>query len=74
MPIDHDMATSFDYQKFKLLVEVSRVASWCFGPVLYLIGIIHARTRPVTLPDILATSFQILCLSFPLCISGLLLY
>ncbi|KAH8108869.1 prenyltransferase [Phellopilus nigrolimitatus] len=55
-------------ERFSLLISVSRVPSWCFGPILYTIGIIHSRVLPKTLPDIILSGFQIFCLSFPLCI------
>ena len=56
--------------KLLLLVKVSRVPGWCFGPILYTIGIIHANAIPMTIPDVFRTGLMLFALSFPLCISA----
>ena len=59
--------------KLLLLVKVSRVPGWCFGPILYMIGVIHAHAIPKTLPDVLRAGLMLFALSFPLCISAFFL-
>ncbi|KAI5118399.1 hypothetical protein M0805_007533 [Coniferiporia weirii] len=62
------MPTSSLVEQLSLLIRISRVPGWCFGPILYTIGVIHSRLLPRTIPDILRLGFQLFCLSFPLCI------
>ena len=42
-----------------LLVKVSRVPGWCFGPILFTIGVIHGYAVPDTLPDVLKTGIML---------------
>jgi len=51
-----------------LLVRVSRVAGWCFGPILYTIGVLHSRDIPKAPAALLRYCIQVASLSFPLCI------
>ena len=59
-------------ERILLLVKVSRVPSWCFGPIfkLYTIGVIHAHAIPSTLPDVLKTGLVLFELFSPLCIGA----
>jgi len=62
------MSTQTLNDKLILLVKVSRIPGWCFGPILYTIGTIHSHKIPKTISSILRITPQILCFSFPLCI------
>lgn len=51
-----------------VLVKTSRIAGWCFGPILYSIGTLHARALPKAVPEFLSFFSQVAMLSFPLCV------
>ena len=51
------------YKQFMVLIRASRIPGWCFGPILYTIGVIHSRILPKSVPGILSAGFQIFCLS-----------
>ena len=55
-------------ERLVLLVKVSRVPGWCFGPILFTIGVIHARAIPRSVIDLIRYVSMVFCLSFPLCI------
>jgi hypothetical protein len=60
---------------FESLVAValaSRPPSWCFGPILFGIGLIHSRSTSGASNksgSLLVAAGQVFSLSFPLCIS-----
>lgn len=56
------------FSSLVLLVRVSRVAAWCFGPILYTIGVLHSRDIPKAPAALLRYCIQVASLSFPLCI------
>ncbi|TDL19775.1 hypothetical protein BD410DRAFT_773472 [Rickenella mellea] len=54
---------------FVTLTQVSRPASWIFGPILYTIGRIHSRSPlNLTISAVLCLLAQMFALSSPLCI------
>ncbi|KDQ14643.1 hypothetical protein BOTBODRAFT_109705 [Botryobasidium botryosum FD-172 SS1] len=50
------------------ILRASRPPGWCFGPILFGVGVIHSKVTPTTLPDLVGAAIQILTLSLPLCI------
>lgn len=55
-------------EKLWILIKASRIAGWCFGPILYCIGSLHARALPKTPSKFLSFLTQVTVLSFPLCV------
>lgn len=54
------------------VVLTSRPPGWCFGPILFGIGLIHSRSTPKVInksTSLLTAAAQVFTLSFPLCIS-----
>ncbi|TBU46752.1 hypothetical protein BD309DRAFT_988566 [Dichomitus squalens] len=49
------------------VIRASRIPGWCFGPILYGIGVIHSRQIPRTIPSLSSAAIRLLTLSFPLC-------
>ncbi|KAL5537208.1 hypothetical protein ACEPAF_1031 [Sanghuangporus sanghuang] len=62
------MVSELSLERLSVLIKVSRIPGWCFGPILYTIGVIHSRILPKSIYSVLSAIFQIICLSFPLCI------
>ncbi|KAL5492114.1 hypothetical protein ACEPAI_3561 [Sanghuangporus weigelae] len=60
--------TERSLERLLVLVKASRIPGWCFGPILYTIGVINSGILPKSIPSILCTGVQLFCLSFPLCI------
>jgi len=57
------------YQLLLAILKASRPAGWCFGPILFGIGLIHSRSIPKTLASLLPAAAQSFSLSLPLCTS-----
>lgn len=51
-----------------IILKASRPLGWIFGPILYIIGIIHSRVYPRTPAALALAALQIFSLSLPLCI------
>ncbi|KAF8511812.1 UbiA prenyltransferase family [Hysterangium stoloniferum] len=51
-----------------VVLSASRPAGWCFGPILFGIGLIHSRSIPKSRTMLTKAGFQVISLSFPLCI------
>jgi len=55
-------------QRLVAVLKASRPPGWCFGPILFAIGMIHSRTFPRSPGSALKALVQIGSLSIPLCI------
>ncbi|KAG9014774.1 hypothetical protein FRB94_010621 [Tulasnella sp. JGI-2019a] len=49
------------------VLRASRPPGWCFGPILFGIGVIQSRIFPRSKSELLTTVLQLGSLSFPLC-------